>query len=401
MMNKDSSDVSMAFGELIKEGQRALSTGLPKMNRLNTSIDLQFLRYKLRLQIRMILYARFVGEKSVVDLTEEDFGEVQKLIARRPELLGTCPVVNTFWRQVQLLREDRGPLELSSAQYLVAYFDTYSSPFSQDEAEDFVEIMAGFINRLVNEGRNEFSHFSLLLGLRIIELRFRGKKKANPDEYLSGMIYANLGLRGLAQLHHGDVNKLLEIIDFDRRDSIHSIRDWFESFTDHFAKYLDPADRKMYRDYLWGGICFHYEDYIEAIKVYSKLSIPKYDIANLAIKRCLFCASYSIIYHGTTTERRLVRRRKLNLDLQIDRMRKHLEYLSLERPEMNYILKTLSESFRELRKLYSLRQMVEKGAMSTKMKERYLRQKALIDPSVFGRSVTTKKWLEGEFAALP
>lgn len=401
MMNKDSSDISIAFLELIKKGERSLSTGLPKMNRLNTSIDLQFLCYKLRLQIRMILYTRFVGEKGEVDLSEEDFLEVRKLIERQPELLGASPVVNTFWRQVKLLREDHGPLELSSAQHLVEYFDTYSSLFSQEEARDFIEILAGFINRLVNEGRNEFSHFSLMLGLRMIELRFRGKKKVGPDEYLSGIVYANLGLRGLAQLHHEDVNSLLEIIDFGRRESILSIREWFEGFADHFARYLDPEDRKNYKDYLWGGICFHYEDYIEVVKVFSKLSIPKYDVANLSIKRCLFCASYSIIYHGVPAERRMVRRRKLNLDLQIDRMRKHLEYLSSERPEMDYILTTLFEGFRELKKIYSLRQMVEKGAMSAKRKEQYLRQKALVDPTVFAGSVITRKWLKGELEALP
>lgn len=393
-------DLDAAFLQLIKDEEYAFSGSFPKMGRINDSIDLQFLRYKLRLQARAILYSYYAGAGEI-DLTKSDFLEVQSLIKRRPELLGQSPVLNTFWRQIQFLQEDRNLVELSAAQHLMEYYDTYKSLFSLSEARDIVETMAGFSNNLTNRGRTEFSQFSFLMGLRVIELRFRGKKKVTADEYLSGATYANTGILGLNYLLNYDLSKLLDITDFGRRETINNLRDWLEAFADHYARYLDPVNRKMVRKFLRGGICFGYEEYVEVVKAFTNFSIPNFDPGNISIKRSLFCATYSVIYHGTAAERRMVRRRNLDLDVQIDRMRKHIEYLRETRPTMNKRLLVLFEEFTELKKLYALRRMVEKGTMSAKAKARYLRQKKQIDLSVFKVTNPTRRWLENELAALP
>jgi hypothetical protein len=97
----------------------------------------------------------------------------------------------------------------------------------------------------------------------------------------------------------------------------------------------------------------------------------------------------------------MVRRRNLNLDLQIDRIRKHLDYLRKERPTISKVLSRVIEEFSELKKLYALRNMVEKGVMSAKAEKQYLHQKALMDTTAFKLSFVTKKWLESELVALP
>ncbi|WP_020570394.1 hypothetical protein [Neolewinella persica] len=399
-MKKDTSDLSLAFLDLIREEEHALSAGLPKMSQLNESVELQFLRYKLRLQVRMLLYEGYVGA-SGTDLSEADFSECEALIDRRPGILGVSPVVNTFWRQVKLIQDDPHQIELSSAQHLLAYQNTYESLFSLGEARDFFEGMAGFANHLVNNGRKEFSQLSFIMGLRAIELKFRGKKKANPEEYLSDAVYFNVVIIGVSQLHHDDVNKLLEVNDFGRRESIRTIREWFEAFINYYARFLDPLHRKKQQHYLRGVIYFHNEEYVELVKVYANLSIPNHDVANIIIKRCLFCASYSILYHGTAAERRMMRRRNLNLDLQVDRMRKHLEYLREGRPAVSKRLSATFEEFGELKKIYALRRTVEKGVMSASVKKKYLYEKSLVDPGKFKSAHSTKKWIERELSALP
>jgi len=321
----DFNDVDKAFAKLIIDEDHGIGGGVPRMKATNQALDIAYLKGKLRLYCRTLLYSSMAGE-SYVDLEKADFSAAHTLLEQKEKYLAVDIALFLFTRLSSLLRIPETEITLGDLKEYLSLYDKYADQCSLQEKIELLSITSSYFAYLSNRGRVEFTGGSILLFARVIHLQYPTKGRKKKTAYLNPSIFYSLTTVGRLSLSREGLLEINHVIDWPMDKVDFTVSEWITEFSRLYSPCLDPKVRKPYRDIYKAVHYFLEEDYLKSVDVLKSVRFPDSGIINMDPIRLLYYSVFSLYYHGTPNERKAIRRRKLTPHLLLDRFRKRLDY---------------------------------------------------------------------------
>jgi len=321
----DFNDVDKAFAKLIIDENHGIGGGLPRMKATNQTLDIAYLKGKLRLFCRTLLYAKQT-DTTQVDLQTEDFSETMAILDRKGEYLAVEPALFLFYRLLLLLKTSDAKVSMEDLTEYIGLYDLHYEACNLQEKVELLTIPSSYSIYLSNKGLLGFSVDGLLLLARTVYMQYHTGGGVKTHGYLNPSIFYFITTIGLINVQSNRLIEINHVVSWPKDKTKFSSREWFQEFSRIYAPYLDPKIRKPYRKIFRVVSLFREEEYLKTIKIVENFRFPDNGLLSLDPLRIFYYCVFSLYYHGTPAERKVIRDRKLTPHLLLDRYRKRFEY---------------------------------------------------------------------------
>ncbi|WP_273445386.1 hypothetical protein [Neolewinella agarilytica] len=317
-------DVDLAFANLLASEKKGFGEGVPRLKPANQALDLAFLKGKLRLHCRRLLYAAQTSPQAL-EIGEEDAAEAFALLERKKEYLGLDQGLFLYTNVLDFLSRRPSEVSVEDLQNYLRVYDLHAGDCSLEEQIELLMMASSYCISLTNIGRKEFGIDSLLILARTVGLRY-SNDGVKEEGYLSASVFRCLTIAVLLMIPRNRLPEINHVVKWPAHKTNFTVKEWSLRFSRIYSPFLDPKIRKPYQQNLKAAILFQEEEYLKAFKIFRELRFPDSQILSLSPLRFSYCCVFSMHYHGTTAERKFLRRNNLRPSVILERFRKRVAY---------------------------------------------------------------------------
>lgn len=318
-------DVDEAFAKLIIDEDHGVGRGIPRMKAADQALDIAYLKGKLRLYCRTLLYTCLTDE-SRVDLEETNFSAALSLLHQKEEYLAIDPALFLFTRLLRLLALPETEMSLGDLKEYLSLYDSYVDRCSLQEKIELLTIPSSYLLYQSHKGLMEFFIEGLLMQARTVFTQYYKGDGVKKHGYLNPSAFRLITINGLITISRERLLEINHVIDWPDDKTDFDVHDWLLKFSGIYSRYLDPKVRKPYRNHFKATAFFLEKEYLKAIKVLDDLYFSDNELVRLDTLRLFYYCVFSLYYHGTPVERKAIMRQKLRPQLLLDRYRKRVDY---------------------------------------------------------------------------